>query len=57
VSQLICQYYMSANKVDIGIGDNEVVLSDVAKDGGMMHDMIGKPALAGRMRGVIIGHY
>ena len=55
-SQLIYLYYMSANKLDIGIGDDEVVSSDVAKGGGTMH-MIGKLALAGWMRGVIIGHY
>ena len=37
-SQLIYLYYMSANKLDIGIGDDEVVSSDVAKGGGTMHD-------------------
>jgi hypothetical protein len=46
---------MSDNKLDIGIGDDEVVSSDVAEGGGRY--MIGKLALAGQMRGVIIGHY
>lgn len=42
-SQLIYLYYMSDNKLDIGIGGDEVVLLDVAEGGGTMHDREASP--------------